>query len=492
MRRAVALLTLLLGYAVLSCQQVSLRTSADDLGRHIRDGELILAGHAAEILHRNFYSYTNPDSVFLNHHWLMTVLFYWLWKYTGMVGLNLVYVLLGAAAFLCCLRIAARESSPSTAAAIAALCLPLLAVRAGIRPEIFSTVMLWAFFTLLWGIHRAEIRPGWIWALPCLEVLWVNLHPGFILGPILIGSFLLASLKVPSPARRAPLAIVFVLSIAAGLANPNGVRGLLFPFTVSRNYGIEIRENLSVFRVADSWLSGMIEVTLAIVVLGYWIAWRRGATIEWPLMLFSLSLGVMSLAFYRIYVFFGPFAFLCTCVNLRAIGAAKKSRGFQLNAMLLAGIWALALIDGAVFMNSRWDTFGLEQTPDDAAMAQFLETNAVRGRVFNEYSTGGYLIFYFPDRRVYVDSRPEAYPAAFLRDEYTRPLKEESAWHDVVAKYDFDFICIGRMSQSEGNFVLRRIKDPEWAIVSGGSEVILVRRKPQFADLIARREIHFR
>ena len=58
-------------------------------------------------------------------------------------------------------------------------------------------------------------------------------------------------------------------------------------------------------------------------------------------------------------------------------------------------------------------------------------------------------------------------------------------------KYDFDFICFGPLNQNDGNFIMRRIRDPEWALVSGGTDAVLVRRKPVFSDLIARREIKF-
>jgi hypothetical protein len=485
MRRAVVLLVLLAGFVVLSCQQISLRTSADDLGRHIRDGQVILAGHAADILHRNFYSYIHPDSTFLNHHWLMTVLFFLLWKPLGFPGLSAAYIAIGAVAFWLAFRIAEREAGFGMAAVIAALYLPLVSLRAGVRPEIFSTLLLWIFFTILWRIYRGEIRAVWIWSLPALEILWVNLHPGFALGPVLIGTFLLAALRFPNPAGVRNLAISLVLSIAAALANPNGLAGLLFPFTVSQNYGVDVRENLSPFRLSATWLTGMIVAAAVIAFAGYFLAWRRRAKIEWPLALFTLALAIASLLFYRIYVFFAPFAFLSACVNLRAI-ATPKLRPFALVAM-----WVAALISAAIFMDSRWDSVGLDQAPNDATLAAFLIANNIQGRVFNEYGTGGYLIFYFPDQRIYVDSRPEAYPADFLRDEYMLPLTDESAWHRIAAKYDFDYICFARLSKNEGDFVIRRIHDPEWALVSGGSDVVLVRRKPQFADLIARREIKF-
>src|ERR1700744_4809280 len=110
MRRALTLLALLAGFVILSSQQISLRSSADDLGRHLRDGQIILSGSAPAIFHQNFYSYTYPHSPFLNHHWLMTVLFYGIWKAAGFAGLNAVYIGRGAIAMWLAFRIAEREA----------------------------------------------------------------------------------------------------------------------------------------------------------------------------------------------------------------------------------------------------------------------------------------------------------------------------------------------------------------------------------------------
>jgi hypothetical protein len=201
---------------------------------------LILAGKSAEILHRNYYSYTHPDAIFINHHWMMSVLFFLVYKTAGLEALNVLYVALGALTFYLYLRIAEREAGLAVAATISALLMPLLALRGGIRPEIFSILLLGVFFTVLWGNYRGYVSPRWLWALPVLEILWANLHPGFVFGPILLGAFLLADI-----ARRrieSRLAIVAVLTLFAGLVNPNGLQGWIIPVAVANNYAMPVRE----------------------------------------------------------------------------------------------------------------------------------------------------------------------------------------------------------------------------------------------------------
>ena len=126
-----------------------------------------------------------------------------------------------------------------------------------------------------------------------------------------------------------------------------------------------------------------------------------------------------------------------------------------------------------------------------AHLAQFLGENQISGKVFNSYSSGGYLIHYFPGQPVYIDNRPEAYPGDFIRDEYLRPTEDEDSWRRIMEKYDFDYICFVRVNSDDGKFLLRRVRDPEWAAVYAGTQIVLVRRRARFADVIARHEVKF-
>ena len=487
-------------YILLSSQQISLRKSPD-LGRALRDGELVMAGETA-VLRQNFYSYTNPTAEFPNHHWLSELLAYGASKAVGWEGLNLCYMALGAAAFLLYFRTAEHEAGLLVTAPFAAALMPLMIVRSGVRPEVFSMLLMAVFFTVLWRVHRRTLPAGWLWMLPVLEMLWVNFHAGFALGPVIIGTFLAAELihlRDPDRAmlgsRLSTLAAILVLTILAGLVNPNGIRGLLFPVTVSSNYGMDVQENLSMFRLQDTPVVPIMEIAV-LFLAGLWaMAYRRRVRIEWPLLLLSGSFALMSLVFYRIYVFVGGFILVAICFNIarfRASPKAVKSKTKTKSSTAWLGwVWAGALCGIFAFAAPRWNTAGLGLEAGDADLAEFLHTNHIAGKVFNGFANGAYLIHYLPEQKVYIDSRPEAYPAAFVRDDYTRALQNEDAWRRIVAMYDLDFICFIQMNREEGQFILRRLQDPEWAAVRAASDVVLVRRKPQFADVIAKHQLRF-
>ena len=152
---------------------------------------------------------------------------------------------------------------------------------------------------------------------------------------------------------------------------------------------------------------------------------------------------------------------------------------------------AVAVVGIAFFLDTRWANAGLGVEPAEETLASFLQANQISGRVFNGYGSGGYLIHFLPDQKVYSDSRPEAYPGTFVLEDYKQALADEGAWNRVLRKYDFDYICFVQFNKDESDFLLRRVRDPEWSVVRAGMEMVLVRNKPQFAEVIRKYKLRF-
>src|SRR5258708_5314670 len=171
---------MLVWYGLFLAQKIDLTTA--DLGRHIQNGNIILHGSATDffqVLHTNFYSYTNPDFAFVNHHWGSGVIFYLIHQFSGFTGLSIFYILLGAATLWWFFDIARRESNIVLAAALASFLIPLMASRAEVRPEMFTYFFSGLFFWVLWRFEKKQIDGRWLFMLPAFMLLWVNLHIGF-------------------------------------------------------------------------------------------------------------------------------------------------------------------------------------------------------------------------------------------------------------------------------------------------------------------------
>lgn len=524
MRRAhlvpiLAAIFLTVCFAVASAWEIDLFFGGVDLGRHLKNGELMLsssapAGTASRILHTNFYSYAVGGDPFINHHWLSGVIYYLVWKGAGFAGLNAFYIFLGAVAFLLNWRIAQKAAGWAIATAVALPTMPILAVRANVRPEIFTLLFCAIFLTLLWKHYNGEVGWNALLALPLMEAAWVNLHIGFIFGPVLIGAFMLGDLAARAPELEGWEAtpgreevfrkklhalkrwmLVLLLTSAATVLNPNGIRGAIYPFTIWSNYGMGIAENHSVLYLEANGYVGeylAIKLTLAVLYISFLAAIVRAR--RFPLAMFLLGMVIGSMGFYAIrnQTLMAMFALAAIGVNARVSGLVDWSAKHR---ALTGAVLSLAILAGAGFNAKRAyekrSALRLGLAKDATAAADFLRASHFPGPILNNLNIGGYLTFYlYPQYRVFVDSRPEAFPSAFLQREYLEPLTDEARWKDLLWERQFNLICFSYASTWERAFMSRRAQDQDWAVVFNEAPVlVLARRNLENQGLIRRYEI---
>src|SRR3989344_3128899 len=246
-----------------------------DIGRHLKVGEIIW--QTKEVPKTNLFSFTEPNFSFINHHWLSEVIFYGVFSLGGFTGLILLKIFVVLSSFLllfflvnnllttsqvmptCEVRlwindIASRLSTASRAfwPIIISFLLSMFIFisRTEVRPEIFSFVIL-AFFLFALFKAKHEQKYKYVWFLPIAQLLWVNLHIYFFIGPFLILVFLIDRLANKDYANVKKTIIVLFLALVATLVNPAGIRGALLPFNILKEYGYSIVENQTLAFLAD-------------------------------------------------------------------------------------------------------------------------------------------------------------------------------------------------------------------------------------------------
>ncbi|MGH7343059.1 MAG: hypothetical protein ACREKH_21445, partial [Candidatus Rokuibacteriota bacterium] len=304
-------------YALVFAKYIQL--NASDIGRHVKNGEIILARLAVPTT--NEYSYTAPDFPFLNHHWGSGVLFHLVHQATGFPGLSVLAIVVAVATFWLFFSVARREARFEVAAAVGLLMLPVISSRIEIRPEMFSYLWSGVFLAVLWRFRRGDVSWRTLALLPAVEVLWVSTHLYFFFGLVLIGAFLVeAVVRRRSPL---PLLIVAVATALATLVNPAGLRGALYPFAILGNYGYDVVENQPVL-VLERLINfpPALYFKLAFAVLA--ASWlyvvsnsERRRTASVALFLLSLFVSVVAWRAVRNFALFGYVALVAVSVNLR-------------------------------------------------------------------------------------------------------------------------------------------------------------------------------
>ena len=154
-----------------------------DLGRFIQNGALFF--EEGKMLFSNYYSYTEPDYPFGNHHWGIGLIYYIVHKSIGFVGLsylNMMLIVTGVFLFVRALR---KKIDLQFLSLAVLLCLPLINWRVEIRPEFFSYALLGFVYYFVWGfIHNKAPFKRVLTVLLPIMVLGVNLHIFFVIGLI--------------------------------------------------------------------------------------------------------------------------------------------------------------------------------------------------------------------------------------------------------------------------------------------------------------------
>lgn len=484
-----------------------------DLGRHITNGKILVQalrahdwGAISALLHTNFYSYSFPAFPFINHHWATGLIFYFIWKLGGFTALALMFVAVSSATLLIFYHLAAQTSRWLIASAVGFFLVPLIAERIEIRPEAFSYLLAAIFFLLLTRYRNGQSTFRALLWLPVLQILWVNLHIYFFFGPLLVGLFLCDELMQPTRRknRLIELLLLLILVCLAGLINPSGLAGFLYPLRVFGNYGIAVGENQSILLLGTAFpnyanFSIFIQVITALIITQSLLLAKHHRHFVPAHFALMILLGTLAWTSMRNL---GLLAFFALPILAHALGVILPALVPPTVSPTARRVWAGAVYLGVIFCTLALNysriieakqNFGFGLTRGEAGAAEFILNHHIAGPLFNDFDSGSYAIYYFyPRLKPFVDNRAEAYPAAFFKNIYKPFHEKEILWHKVDARYHFNAMLYTFKDRPNWQrpFVDKRLRDPAWAPVYIDTyNLVLVKRNVQNAELIARWEI---
>ncbi len=486
------LIILLALYGLFLFHKIDL-TSAD-LGRHIRNGEQVFDN--LRVLNTNFYAYTFPDFPTINHHWGAGVIFYLFWKIGGIAGTQVLYILLSLGALVFFYLAAAKRAGPHWAGLVALAALPVILARSEIRPEAWSYFFAGLFYYLL-SEFRENSRTKWLWLLPGVQILWVNFHIYFFVGPVLLLFFLLESARQNgwSAGSTKRLAILFMLIGLASLANPFGLPGALAPFNIFNAYGYRVLENSPVWvleNIIPSPIYPIFKILGLVLLLSFLLVmFKDRKKTRLPEALLAVMLSVMAWTALRNFAIFAFFAIPLLAGNLKFLLNWPRKFTYLIPAIGILTI--LLTLSGELRLLSYSPNFGLGALPGNSAAVDFFKSSKLQSPIFNNYDIGGYLIYHlFPHpsslspggrgqgegERVFVDNRPEAYPPEFFQKEYIPMQQDETVWQKQLKRYHFQTIFFSHtdLTPWAQTFLAARASDPQWKQVFFDSRIVIFQK----------------
>jgi len=496
--KGILLLALFIYFGLFYAQKIYFVNA--DLGRHIKNGEVFIKQHFP--ISTNYYSYTQPDSPTINHHWGVGVIFYFIWKYFGFAGVSILNLFIYLLAFYLFFKASVKASNFNYAFFFAVLSIPLITTRIEIRPEGFSFLFLGVYYYLLHLFREGKVSFKKLIIIAFLfQVAWVNLHIFFILGPALAGAYWLSSLIITKDNRLTrSFGALLAAMVLACLINPLGIKGFIEPFRILREYGYMIAENQSIIFMQKRFPTRIVyyhfEVLFLIAVTSFILLGRRIKQFA-PQLIIMLFLSVLSWRAIRGISVFGLFFIPIISGNIfqAARNYSNKTKRFLQSTFMIFSV-AVILI-GFSSQNHYYTPLGrftgLGLFPKVNAAANFFKFNGIQGPIFNNYDIGGYLIFHlFPQHKVFVDNRPEAYSVSFFKEIYEPMQANEEKWFQIDKEYGFNCIFFYRhdMTPHAQPFLIKRIKDPRWVpVFVDNYNIILLKRNKANQELIRRYEL---
>jgi hypothetical protein len=372
----------------------------NDTWWHLRAGEETWRLGAVQL--RDTFSHTAYGSYWPNQEWLGEVVLYVLYSAGGLPLMTAFAAVLIIASWA--LVWAVAPGPVMRRAPLCAVALMSCAREWSLRPKLFTLL-----FVALTIFLIARRRHYW---LPPLFALWANLHGGVLLGVVIV--FASAAAAAASARRsRHPLVGVAIASALATCATPLGFS--LWPEIISslgriRQLGIQEWAPAGLLDplFAPFWIMSAALVVLAVAAKA-WRAEEPAALVIWP-----------ALALVPLAIRAGRNAAPALMLAVPAIATLAEGRiPFHarttrvrpvLNALFVAG--AAAVVFAVVFGAWRREDARLGWRPLSAAAARAV--SSCPGRLYNRYDEGGFLIWFAPEQKVFIDGRQDPYPPSLL------------------------------------------------------------------------------
>lgn len=376
----------------------ALMVMQDDSWWHLRCGELIWrSGSVPE--HDSFSFALTPDDYWPNHEWLAQLLFFGAYSLGGLPLLNILGGLVTAATGA--LLLAAMRGPVERRFCLYMLGLPWLVSSLSVRPQIFTML----------GLAATLYCIGWrrYWPLPLIFFVWANLHGAVAIG----GAVLIVACIVQAciaPSRAIPIVVATAFAGMATMLTPMGLRLLAFPLeSVARLHVLGLSEWLP--PGFSSWQDLYFWLLLAIFLA---LATCRGARVRRTstaqLIAAAGLLAILAASSARNVPLF-LMAAMTAASRLFPIHAdVARDRPARKN-LAVAGAFAIG-VGAALAISFALPLKRLDWRPLPPAAIEAIRQSP--GRMFNTYNSGGYLIWFVPERKVFVDSRQDPYPLNLL------------------------------------------------------------------------------
>jgi hypothetical protein len=419
----------------------------------------------------------------VNSSWGFEALCWPFWATGGVAGIFVWRWLSTLAAFGLSWATARRMGARGLAPLVAfVLCALTYRQRSQLRPETLVAVLIALEVWILEARRQGgPDRSLWIVAIAWV---WANVHISYPLSFVLLGAHALGERvhagRIPAPAapaaapgrrRPAPLWWVVLGAAAVSFLNPYGWRPLWQPFEYFLFWRNEPLFKLIGELTPVDWSlnlrNGLPLLLAAWPALLLWRVRRRGwDVVEATLCLLFTVLGL------RTQRFLGFYAVVAAPHLARDLGEWVGARTWPrwtaapaARAVITAGL-CLAICLPEWRAPDPTPGVGIQMRNYPEGACDFMAAQGVRGRGFNQFRSGGYLLWRFwpeQDRLPFMDIHQAGTPD--IRRMYVAAMFGRDGWLALEQRFGFEWALLSRPQNPGEHYLDYLDADSSWALV---------------------------
>jgi len=476
-----------------------------DFWWHLKAGEIIVTTRS--LPRTEVFSFTAAGKLFILQNWLVEILYYALYR---VGGLQLIVFINAALLVLALVPIYAlcREATTNLRLSVLAALLPAVSLLyfGSVRSQVFSFILFGVYYWVLSGYRNQ--RKDWLWTLPVIMVLWVNLHGAFVLGLGLIIIVLSCEAlrriiqgsvsSVLSVGELVRLAVFLGLTGLATLANPEVHRIYGYVYTVagtphSRSQIVEWQ----VPRVDDAEGIILFYGPFFLTLLALYYSRNKPDLTELALFLAFAIFALMAVRNAVWFVLISAPILARYLPGIDWMGLLEPLRRFRLvdslvgwmarrrsaevpiryrlnrqiavlllTIIVLVSPWVYPHLGNPAFGNTLWE----KSTP--VAAMDYIKQQGLQGNIFHPQIYGDYLIWrLWPEQHSFIDGRVHVFDDALIRN--YRLVVRDTHWEDHLAQYGIKYLLLSKSEEDNQMMIETARASSAWRVLYEDDESVL-------------------
>ncbi len=354
---------------------------------------------------------------FIDHEWGSSLIFYLVQNYFGDIGIYVFKSIIIFATLFIITKVIRLENKK----------IPLhflfffFSIQA-ISYNIFSTIRCQTFSFLFFAIYlyilkKTSLKKKYriLWCLPVLNIIWANVHGGFVIGLILILIYTIGEFLNKKPYK--PYLITLIAALFTSLINPYGIEYIYFiisALSLNRQYITEWQSLFSTKLYQNIMLKYEIFFISAILIFiasifknikqnGFIKYIKKIDKSKYLTILFALIISIKSIRFHVFFVY--SITALCYIDFYNIFNKKLPEKIDKLKEIIFFILILISTISHIInykFINivkpSEYPIF----------CSEFIKINNLKGNIFTNFHTGSYVSYkLYPNNQIYMDGRYE-------------------------------------------------------------------------------------